>query len=562
LSLIGESLASPGQAASSSVDGALSTRIGNRRRWWSFWTRPPSLVKVPQLSVSRPKDLIVRDRPSFSLVVPVYNEEERFAERAQELADFIRGFPIGSELLVVDDGSTDRTAEVVEAFLAGEPDLRAKLLRRRHEGKGSAVRVGLEAATAEYAGFCDVDLSTPPDQLERILRSACAWPVLAIGSRQAPASRLLRRQHPVREWLGKGYNGLVQLVLTPGIADTQCGAKVAATSLWARILPWSREPHLAWDVEIVAIARRLGIEVQEVAVEWANDHRTRVRLGRDGVAMVAAVPRIVRTVHRLRPGSTGVGAAGRGGVFDDRQAATLSESDTRHWWFRSKGGFVAAAIRHHVPEDRRDGYLVDVGAGAGGVTVLLGWPHRRLVAVDGSESLAGSAHRRHSVLAAVGLGERLPVREGSVALVTLLDVIEHLRRQDQTLREAWRVLAPGGHLVVTVPAHGWLWSGADELLGHVRRYTRPLLRSQLAEAGFRPLYMSHVFSWLVVPVLLQRRLATTGERQLGLDRRSPLLDGVALVLTRLELAVVRRLSLPMGTSIICVAVKERSERRS
>jgi SAM-dependent methyltransferase len=337
---------------------------------------------------------------------------------------------------------------------------------------------------------------------------------------------------------------------------------VAATSLWARILPWSREPHLAWDVEIVAIARRLGIEVQEVAVEWANDHRTRVRLGRDGVAMVAAVPRIVRTVHRLRPGSTGVGAAGRGGVFDDRQAATLSESDTRHWWFRSKGGFVAAAIRHHVPEDRRDGYLVDVGAGAGGVTVLLGWPHRRLVAVDGSESLAGSAHRRHSVLAAVGLGERLPVREGSVALVTLLDVIEHLRRQDQTLREAWRVLAPGGHLVVTVPAHGWLWSGADELLGHVRRYTRPLLRSQLAEAGFRPLYMSHVFSWLVVPVLLQRRLATTGERQLGLDRRSPLLDGVALVLTRLELAVVRRLSLPMGTSIICVAVKERSERRS
>jgi dolichyl-phosphate beta-glucosyltransferase len=497
----------------------------------------------------------VQNRPSFSLVVPVYNEQERFAERAQELADFIRAFPIGSELLIVDDGSTDRTAEIMEAFLADQPDLRARLLRRPHKGKGSAVRAGLKAASAEYAGFCDVDLSTPLDQLELILEAACAGPVLAIGSRQAAASRLLKRQHPVREWLGKTYNGLVQLTLTPGIVDTQCGAKVAATSLWARILPWSREPHLAWDVEIVAIARRLGIEVQEVAVVWVNDERSRVRLGRDGLAMVAAVPRILHTVRTLQPEPTWVAAAGREGIFDDRQAATLSESDTRHWWFRSKGTFVAAAIQRHVPTDRRDGYLVDVGAGAGGVTMLLGWPLRRLVAVDGSESLAASAHKRHSVLAAVGAGERLPIREGSVATVTLLDVIEHLQNPDQTLREIWRVLRPGGHLVVTVPAHDWLWSGADELLGHVRRYTRPLLRSHLAAAGFRPLSMSHIFSWLVVPVSLQRRLAT-GEEQLGLDRQSPLLDRLALLLTRLELMVVRYLSLPLGTSIICVAVKQ------
>jgi dolichyl-phosphate beta-glucosyltransferase len=501
----------------------------------------------------------VQNRPSFSLIVPVYNEEERFAERAQELAEFIRGFPMGSELLIVDDGSTDRTAEVVEAFLADAPDLRGRLLRRPHEGKGSTVRAGLKAASAEYAGFCDVDLSTPLDQLELVLEAACAGSMLAIGSRQAAASRLLKRQNPVREWLGKTYNGLVQLTLAPDIADTQCGAKVAPTSLWARILPWSREPQLAWDVEIVAIARRLGIEVREVAVVWSNDDRSRVRLGRDGLAMIAAVPRILRTVRTLRPEPAQGAPAGRGGIFDDRQAAMLSECDTRHWWFRSKGRFVAAAIQRHVPADRRDGYLVDVGAGAGGVTVLLGWPHRRLLAVDGSESLAASAHKRHSVLAAVGAGERLPIRQGSVAIVTLLDVVEHLRQPDQTLRETWRVLRPNGHLVVTVPAHGWLWSGADELLGHVRRYTRPALRRQLAAAGFRPVSMSHIFSWLVVPLLLQRRLAT-GEEQLGLDRRSPLLDRVALLLTRLELMVVRHLSLPLGTSIICVAVKQDNPR--
>jgi dolichyl-phosphate beta-glucosyltransferase len=495
----------------------------------------------------------VRQRPSFSLVVPVYNEEDRFAERATELADFIGGFPIGSELLVVDDGSTDHTANVVEAFLADEPDLRAKLLRRPHEGKGSAVRAGLEIATAEYAGFCDVDLSTPLDQLELILEVACAGSVLAIGSRQVAASRLLKRQSRVREWLGVSYNRLVQLTLAAGIADTQCGAKVAATALWERILPWSRERHLAWDVEIIAIARRLGIEAREVAVNWINDERSRVRLGRDGVAMVAAIPRIRRTVSAIRLDQA---TQRREGVFDDQRAAELTESDTRHWWFRSKSAFVAAAIRHHIPKDYRDGYLADVGAGAGGVTALLGWAPRRLIAIDGAETLAQSAVKRHALLAAVGLGERLPLREKSVSIVTLLDVIEHLPEQERTLGEASRVLRPDGYLVVTVPAHRWLWSDADELLGHVRRYTRPLLRAHLAAAGFRPVYMTHVFGWLVAPMWLRRRLTSSREAQLGLDLRSPLLDGLAMALTRLEFAITRVLPLPLGTSIICVAAKE------
>ena len=494
----------------------------------------------------------MRQRPSFSLVVPVYNEEDRFAERAAELADFIGGFPIGSELLVVDDGSTDQTANVVEAFLAGEPDLRAKLLRRPHKGKGSAVRAGLEIATAEYAGFCDVDLSTPLDQLELILEQACTGSVLAIGSRQAAASRLLKRQRRMREWLGVAYNRLVQLTLTAGIADTQCGAKVAATALWERILPWSREPHLAWDVEIIAIAHRLGIEAREVAVHWINDERSRVRLGRDGAAMVAAIPRIRRTVNAIRLDHA---SHRREEVFDDQRAAELSESDTRHWWFRSKSAFVAAAIRHHVPKEHREGYLADVGAGAGGVTALLGWSPRRLVAIDGAEALAQRAGTRHALLAAVGLGERLPLREASVSIVALLDVIEHLPQQQHTLGEASRVLRPDGYLVVTVPAHRWLWSDADELLGHVRRYTRPLVRAHLAEAGFRPVYLSHVFGWLLLPMWLRRRLASSREAQLGLDLRSPLLDGLAMTLTWLESTITRVVPSPLGTSIICVAVK-------
>ena len=486
---------------------------------------------------------------SFSLVVPMFDEEERFGEHADELAKFIEGFPAGSELILVDDGSSDRTADLAEELLAAHPSISARVLRRPHEGKGAAVRAGLAVATADYAGFCDVDLSTPLEHVELVLRAAVMSPVLAIGSRDVAASRLVRSQGPVRENLGKAYNRLVQLTLAPGISDTQCGAKVAARPVWQAILPYCREVGFAWDVEAIAVARRLGIVVREVAVDWSHDDRTRVRLVRDGTAMVGAVPRILGTVRAVPPEQRVEGEPS--GVFDAEQAATLIESDTGHWWFRSKGAIVSSVIRRHRGGSDTP-VLVDVGAGAGGVTAILGWPPGRVLAVEGSEALVRIARERHALPAIVGSTGRLPLPEASVGIVTLLDVIEHLDDPVGALRDAWRALEPGGVVVVAVPAHQWLWSRADELLGHVRRYTRPLLREHLEAAGFAQEFSSHVFSWLVPPVWLQRRLATTNDSQLGLDKTSVVVDRAALVLTRIEQSLIRRVSLPFGTSIVAV----------
>lgn len=491
---------------------------------------------------------------SFSLVVPLYNEQERFAEHAQELAAFVKGFATGSELILVDDGSTDRTAEIAQDFLDDNPAVSSCLMRRPHEGKGAAVRAGLAAATAEYAGFCDVDLSTPLAQLEGMLTAAALGRVLAIGSRDIATSRLVRPQGPVRENLGRAYNRLVQLTLAPGISDTQCGAKVAARSVWDAILPHCREVGFAWDVEAIAIARKLGVVVREVPVDWSHDDRTRVRLVHDGTAMVAAVPRILGTVRSVPVDERPEGEAS--GVFDEDQATTLIESDTQHWWFRSKGSIVSSVIRRYwTPSDRETPVLADVGAGAGGVTAILGWPPGRVLAVEGSEALARIARSRHALPAVVGSTGQLPLPERSVGVITLLDVVEHLDDPVGALTDAWRALEPGGLVVVTVPAHQWLWSRADELLGHVRRYTRPLLREHLETAGFEQVFSSHVFSWLVPPVWLQRRLATTADAQLGLDKTSVLLDRAAFVLTRMEQSLIRRVRLPLGTSIVAVGRK-------
>ncbi len=518
---------------------------------------------------------------SFSLVVPLFDEEERFPEFAPHLVEFVAGLPPGSELLFVDDGSRDATVARAEKLAADNATGRVQVLRRPHEGKGAAVAAGLLAATGDDRGFCDLDLSTPLDQLEQILGAARRAPVLAVGSRDLAASHLVRAEGPVREALGRGYNRLLQVTVTPGVVDTQCGAKAAAAPVWEAILPHCREAGFAWDAEVIAIATRLGIGVQEVPVAWRHDDRSKVRVGRDGLAMVWAIPRIWRsardaaraadrtTTPPMPAPAPGPVVVGRridgesppdappeepGEIFDRDNAEKLMAADRDHWWFRSKAAFVSTALRR-TGGRRSGGWLVDAGAGSGGVTALLGWHPDRVVVIEGNGDLVAQARRAHGLAALQGNVDGLPVAAGSADVVCLLDVIEHLDDPVAALREAARALAPDGRLVVNVPAHQWLWSAADESLGHVRRYDRRLLRRHLAAAGLEPIVLSHVFSWLVLPVWVKRRVASGGEAELGLDQTSVAIDRAAMVLTRIERALIGRASAPVGTSLLCVATR-------
>jgi dolichyl-phosphate beta-glucosyltransferase len=236
---------------------------------------------------------------SVDLVVPVFNEEDRLVESGPSLVGFVERFGAGSQLIIADDGSRDRTVEVANELVAGSrPDL-VRVLELPHRGKGAAVQAGLVAATSTVAAFCDVDLSTPLSDLDRLVRLAPTGPVIAAASRDVVTTTMVRPESPQRELLGKLYNRFVQLALVPGIRDTQCGAKAATTPVWRAILAHTREAGFAWDVETLAVARRLGFAVWEVGVAWAHDDRSRVRPIRDGVAMVRAVPRIWDSVHRI-----------------------------------------------------------------------------------------------------------------------------------------------------------------------------------------------------------------------------------------------------------------------
>jgi dolichyl-phosphate beta-glucosyltransferase len=499
----------------------------------------------------------------LGLVVPVYDEIGRLADYTKLLVDFVAERGAG-ELLFVDDGSTDGTPDELDELIAGLPGAPAGVLRLPHAGKGRAVTAGLRALDAPFLGFCDLDLATPLDDLERIAAAAVHADGLAMGSRGLTTSTLVKSEGPLRETLGRAYNRLLQATVTPGVVDTQCGAKVAPRAVWEAVLPHCRELGFAWDAEVVAVALALGIKVVEVPVSWRHDERSKVRLGRDGMAMVAATPRIRRSAKRAAGPCSGfarspvaAAASSPGGdtgeVFDDTNASVLAAFDQSHWWYRSKAALVATALRRTAPDGAERGLLVDIGGGSGGVTAMLGWPPDRVVVVEGHLQLATHARRRHGLNTLQASVRDVPLADRSAEVVCLLDVIEHLHDPVATLRESARLLAPGGRLVVNVPAHQWLWSTFDEELGHVRRYSRAALDVELAGARLRPLVLTHVFSWLVPPTLLMRRLLGGDSVASGHEHSSLVFDRAALALTFAERSLLARVSLPFGTSVLCVA---------
>lgn len=503
-----------------------------------------------------------RREPPLSLVVPVYNERERVEEFFHELSAFVAARPPGSELIIVDDGSSDGTAELVESIVARSPRSHVTVLRRAHQGKGAAVAAGIAASSAEVTAFCDVDLSTPLAELHRIVQLAARADVLAIGSRDVSGSVLVRPQGKMRETLGRAYNRVLQATVTPGIVDTQCGAKAARTHVWRQVLPHCQQVGFAWDAEVIAVALALQIEVQEVAIAWHHDDRSRVRVFHDGLAMLRETMRISRSAAAARS-TTGSGVLATTGadtsdeVFDAINATRLLKADRTHWWFRSKAAYVSTALRRTASTETANGPLLDIGAGAGGVSALLGWPPEEIVLIEGSEALVHGARARLGLPGIQASVNQIPVADEGAAVVALLDVIEHLADPGAALAEAARVLRPDGRLIVNVPAHRWLWSSADVELGHHRRYTRGTLRAELINAGFQPVVLTHVFSWLVAPVWLVRRRAAPGKAELGLDRRSPLIDFASLVLTAIERRAIGHVSIPFGTSVLCVAAKRK-----
>ena len=225
-----------------------------------------------------------RSRDFISIVIPAFNEEDRLPNTVHKIHEYLKERDEKFEIIVVDDGSTDKTARLVDQLETTLGDI--KLLRNEiNRGKGFSVRKGVLASSGSVVVISDADLSTPIEELYKLLPYHEKGFEIVIGSRGLKESDIVERQPWYRERMGKIFNFIVRSVAVDNIKDTQCGFKVFRTGAAQKIFRVCRVDRFCFDVEVLFIARKMGYGIKEVPIKWINSPNSRVRILRDSLKM-------------------------------------------------------------------------------------------------------------------------------------------------------------------------------------------------------------------------------------------------------------------------------------
>ena len=228
---------------------------------------------------------------TYSIVIPAYNEGQRLGATLEKVLGYVREQGWNAEVVVVNDGSRDNTAELVRSFAAKDPALRL-LENPGNRGKGYAVRNGMLNARGEIIVFSDADLSSPIEEMPKLLAALAAGADIAIGSRWLRAELQTHRQSLHRQLFGRIFNGLNRVILGLQFKDTQCGFKAFTRRAAQMILPLQRIERWGFDPEILFLAQKFGLRVDEVAVRWGHVGGTRINPLLDGARMFQEMVRI------------------------------------------------------------------------------------------------------------------------------------------------------------------------------------------------------------------------------------------------------------------------------
>ncbi len=239
-------------------------------------------------------------RPEISIIVPAFDEEDRVGDSIRDILKYLGECGASVELIVVDDGSRDRTSEVARFTCAEYPAIPSSVIRYdENRGKGFAVKTGLLAAKGEIGLFSDADLSTPIDEMGKLLDPIRDGRYdVTFGSRALDRSLIGTHQPWRREQGGKVFNLVVRLMTGLPFWDTQCGFKAFKMDTFSPLLPLMEIERFGFDVEFLYVARFHGLRLLEVPVRWNNDDRSKVDVLRDSVRMFDEVRQIRRNARR------------------------------------------------------------------------------------------------------------------------------------------------------------------------------------------------------------------------------------------------------------------------
>jgi len=220
----------------------------------------------------------------ISVVIPAYNEETRILSTLEKVHSYCTDRFGEFEIIIVDDGSSDDTSALV-TFLSGHRENVSLIRYAQNAGKGFAVKKGVLSSRGDLILICDADLSTPIEEIEKLLPFVDNDYDIAIGSRGLRDSRIVERQPWYRERMGKTFNFFVRMLAIRGIKDTQCGFKLFKGDRARALFSKSRINGFSFDVEVLYLARRAGYKINEVPITWINSPFSRVVIMRDPLKM-------------------------------------------------------------------------------------------------------------------------------------------------------------------------------------------------------------------------------------------------------------------------------------
>lgn len=234
------------------------------------------------------------NNPKLSIIIPAFNEEKRLPSTLEQVFSFVQNQTYDSEVLIIENGSSDRTFEVAKEYADKHP--RCLAIRNKVRGKGLAVRTGMLRATGQYRFMCDADLSMPITEINRFLPPFLDNFDVAIASREAPGS--VRYNEPAyRHWGGRGTNLIIRVMALPGLHDTQCGFKMFQSDVVEDIFHYQTIKNWSFDIELLYIARMRGYRITEIPIPWYFNAETKLNPFRDAIKMVLDILTIRRNAR-------------------------------------------------------------------------------------------------------------------------------------------------------------------------------------------------------------------------------------------------------------------------
>ncbi len=233
----------------------------------------------------------------ISIVIGAFNEENRVGQSLHKIHQFLQSHKTDHEIIVVDDGSTDRTSPVVAELAQSIATLRI-IRYEKNRGKGYALRTGVLASQGDLVLVSDADLSTPIEELDTLLPCLSEYHI-AIGSRALALSNIVVKQPWWRQGMGKTFNRVVKLLVLDNFNDTQCGFKLFRGDVARELFREARIDRFAYDVEILALAIKKGYRVAEVPIQWLNDPASKVNPIRDSLKMLVDLVKIRLSVGNV-----------------------------------------------------------------------------------------------------------------------------------------------------------------------------------------------------------------------------------------------------------------------